>query len=637
MSFGTRLIAVCARRYEESAGSRTADDELDSKIESRAALLPWWALVLAGAAAFALRWLLPVIILGRPCRFDDLGPEEADRLLSRLQLLCHPAVRGPFMALKYLILPACYGSKDKLSSIGYALDRVRAGGAASRPEGPPCLAASRKVSPPGAQRWDVVVVGSGAGGAAVAGRLAQGGARVLVVEKGGWPAAHDDAAEAVLRCYSDAGFVAALGKTMIPLPTGTAVGGTTAVNSGTCMRTPERLLEAWAQDSAGRFVKAEFLKHLEHAWTALKVRRAPERTLSKSSKLVFEGLSRLGVRTASPVDRAEDGCQGSGRCCFVCPTGGKMTSHRAFIEPLKDDPRLALAARTALVGIAAPRRGGDPVGLTVLDLETRRPAELECSRLVLAAGTLATPYFVRAFRLGPAWREAGSGLSLHPAAKVFAHFEQPVNGWQGVPQGVGFDDPEDPAIRYEGVYTPPEIAAITMPLEGRRLRWWMDRYHHAATFGFMVRDEARGTVRHPFGPGRPVIRYDLSPADLRRMAAGMRFLARVFFAAGAERVLMPVNGAGNELENPSQLEQESLLAPRPGQLYSMAFHPLGTCAMGRVVDEDLRLSPGIFVCDGSVVPTSLGVNPQMTIYAFALRLAEHLLARPGNNSEKESR
>ena len=76
-----------------------------------------------------------------------------------------------------------------------------------------------------------------------------------------------------------------------------------------------------------------------------------------------------------------------------------------------------------------------------------------------------------------------------------------------------------------------------------------------------------------------------------------------------------------------ELDAEALRAPLPSQLYSMAFHPLGTCAMGRVVDSDLRLAPGIFVCDGSVVPESLGVNPQMTIYAFALRLADHLLGK----------
>jgi hypothetical protein len=266
------------------------------------------------------------------------------------------------------------------------------------------------------------------------------------------------------------------------------------------------------------------------------------------------------------------------------------------------------------------------VSLKVQDLETGQDETIEAGLLVLATGALATPYFARAFKLGPEWRRAGDGLSLHPAAKVSALFPEPVGSF-GVPQGLGFDDPNDPAVRYEGVATPPEASGLTMPLDGRGLARWMARHDRVATFGFMVRDTNRGKVRYPFGPGLPFIRYDLARGDLARMASASRLLARVFFAAGAESVLMPFNVDGNELDNPSGLDAPALSRPSPSRLYTMAFHPMGTCGMGRVVDEDLRLAPGIHVCDGSVVPESLGVNPQMTIYAFGLRLAEHLLAR----------
>ncbi|MEK7287474.1 MAG: GMC family oxidoreductase, partial [Elusimicrobiota bacterium] len=176
-----------------------------------------------------------------------------------------------------------------------------------------------------------------------------------------------------------------------------------------------------------------------------------------------------------------------------------------------------------------------------------------------------------------------------------------------------------------GVYTPPELAAITMPLEGRRLKWWMDRFGHVATFGLMIQDESRGRIRYPLGPGYPYVRYIMIEADRRRMLRAIRTVAEVFFAAGAKKVLLPVNRKANEFDSARELGREDFSRARPQEIQMMAFHPLGTCAMGLVTDENLQISPGIFICDGSVVPESLGVNPQMTIYAFALRLAEHLL------------
>ncbi|MBI5622228.1 MAG: GMC family oxidoreductase [Elusimicrobia bacterium] len=592
--------------------------ELRQRLRARMGLMPWWAFLLAAAAAFAIRWFLPMAVLGRPARFDRLPPERAALLLEKLQLVTSIAVRGPFVILKSLVLPAVYGSSARLAAMAAPVP------AQAVPEAAETAPARRNAAP--GKRWDVVVAGSGAGGAALAGRLAQGGAKVLLLEKGPAPRHHADAGEAVLRYYTAAGFVGALGRSMIPVPTGTGLGGTTAVNSGTCMRTPPELLARWEESGAGSFTKAGFEAKLDEAWRCLKVKTAPPHTLSRPSRLVQAGLKALGLPPAKPLDRCEDGCEGAGRCCFICPTRAKVTSDRAFLAD-RQDSGPCLRTLSELAEVRPPGKEGGTVSLKVRDLRTGVTETVETPELVLAAGALATPYFVRRFKLGDAWRQAGEGLSLHPASKVFGIFPEPVEGWKGVPQGLGFDDPADPRVRYEGVYTPPEMAAVTMPLEGSRLGWWMRRYRYAATFGFMIRDEARGRVRHPLGPSIPLLSYDLSPADLSRMASAVRLVARILFAAGAERVLLPVNSPGNELENPSQLEGGCLSGLEASRLYSMAFHPLGTCAMGRVVDEDLRLAPGIHVCDGSVVPESLGVNPQVTIYAFALRLAERMLGK----------
>jgi choline dehydrogenase-like flavoprotein len=352
------------------------------------------------------------------------------------------------------------------------------------------------------------------------------------------------------------------------------------------------------------------------------VKEAPAGTVSRSTALFFEGLEKRGIPGAHRLPRAEKGCEGSGRCCFVCPTGAKQSSDRAFLRPLGRAGGPELALGTELLDAEAPARAGGRARLLLREKDggTRL---VRADRLILSCGTLRTPYHAR--RLNPLARRAiGRGLSVHPAAKMFALFDERVEGWKGVPQGGGVVDPEDPKIRYEGVYTPPEMAAITLPLEGLRLRWWLDRYDRVATFGWMIRDESRGRVDYPLGAALPAIRYDLGDGDVARLRRAMVFAGRTFFAAGAKRIVLPFNRADNVFESPGQLEAFDPGGLTAASLQMMAFHPLGTCAMGRAVDENLRLTEGVYVCDGSVIPESLGVNPQMTIYAFALRLADHL-------------
>lgn len=614
-----RWILPLARVYAEQAGLPLSDEAILAGLEARLSRMPRGAREASALAALLVRWVAPSLLMGRPRRLESLIPAQKDAILCRLQR-SGPALRGVFLGAKSLAAGAAYGSPAFLSRLGY-----------ERPT-PPSLPRPALARGPTTSTYDFVVVGSGAGGCAVAGRLAEAGASVLLVERGRRPQPHADAFEAVHRYYARAALQAATGNCLLPIPTGTAVGGTTAINSGTCFRPPEGLETRWEGAAPGTFDPGSFRSYVEQAWERLRVRRAPEATVSPSTRLFLSGLKRLATRGAHLLDRAEDGCEGSGRCCFVCPTGGKVTADRAFLEPLGADSGLELAEGTELVGLVppgSPSHGpGSPGGKVLARLRPPGGPVLEVGAraVVLACGALETPYHVRRYALGPGWRRAGDDLSVHPAAEVLAAFAEPVRGWRGVPQGLGLLDPEETRLRYEGAFLPPEMAAAALPLEGERLRWWMERYDRVAAFGFMVRDFSRGRVRYPFGPSLPVLRYRLEEADRRVFARGMRFAAEVFLAAGAVRVLLPYNGEGNEATSREDLERPAA-DPDASRLQMMAFHPLGTCGMGRVTDSDLRLCEGVYVGDGSVVPDSLGVNPQVTIAAFGLRLADHLLGR----------
>ncbi len=468
------------------------------------------------------------------------------------------------------------------------------------------------------EKVDFVVIGSGAGGSAAAARLCEGGASVLLAEKGSPASTSNDALRAIGKYYTNEGLSAAMGNCLLPIPTGEVLGGTTRINSGTCLKTPKDLLRRW--EAVEGFRADGFEPHLDEAWRRLKVKPVPEETQSRSTKLFFKGLDSLGISGGHALERGEDGCVGSSRCCFICPRDAKMSAEKAYLAPLLGKPGFEVACETELVSLAP---GKNPRVTLRSESGTR---EVECKAVVLACGTLRTPYFLRRFGLGRA--PAGDALSVHPATKVFALFDEKVESDKGVPQAGGLLDPDEPRIRYEGIHMPLELAAMSMPFEGRELRRWMDVHERIATFGFMIRDESRGSVRYPVGPRLPWLSYRLQDGDLARMTRAMRFLGKVFFAAGARKVVLPLNRPGSVFETAAQLQKADLSDVRAADLQMMAFHPLGTCGMGRVVDGNLKAADGVYVADGSVVPESLGVNPQITIYAFALRLAEHLLGVP---------
>jgi choline dehydrogenase-like flavoprotein len=472
--------------------------------------------------------------------------------------------------------------------------------------------------PPRSLRADVCVIGAGAGGAVLAAELAEGGADVVVLEQGPRHDVADFSARPpamLARLYRDGGQTMTLGNPPVVLPLGRGVGGTTLVNSGTCFRTPPHVLDRWAHEYGLELGGGVLDPCFERVERSLSVAQVTPELAGGNAAVARRGAERLGW-SHDYVWRNARGCVGSGVCAYGCPTSAKQHTGITYV------PRAEAAGATIVTGADVRRivvEGGRARGVQAR-LEDGGRLAVEAPVVVVAAGTVNTPVLLERNELGRGSGQLGRNLSLHPATAAFARMDEIVDMAHGVPQSLFVDEFVDEGIIFEGIAGPPAHAAMALPLTGRRHAEAMADYRRLAQFGLMVSDSSRGRVR-VIG-GRPLIRYDLDDADLARFRSGLARLRELFVAAGARTVHMPL---------PHGVEPQHA---RRRDLKLMAFHPLGTARADArpshgVVDGDLAIHgvEGAYVADGSVVPSSLGVNPQITIMALATRLAFHLLER----------
>jgi hypothetical protein len=263
---------------------------------------------------------------------------------------------------------------------------------------------------------------------------------------------------------------------------------------------------------------------------------------------------------------------------------------------------------------------------------------VDCDHVIVSCGTIQTPLLLRRNGLGTESGQLGRNLSIHPATGVRALFDEDIDMASGVIQSYYIDEFADEGIMFEGAAGPPDYAAMSFPFSGEKHRELMLRYRNLAQFGLMVSDASRGTVRERAGGF--LIRYDLGREELAAFRRGIELLCELYWAAGA-KVVFPAVEAIGELHD-GDLEPLRRHALRPRDLTLLAFHPLGTARADArpdhgVVDADLAVRgvEGLHVADGSVVPSSLGVNPQITIMSLATRLAFHLLGAPPPLEEPE--
>ena len=622
------LTALAETAIPPGAVFPGAGEQAVRSIESALARGPGF---LASGYAALVRALDAVALARHGRRFARLDPA---RRLEVLEAMRRGGLPGR-VALRAVVTPlkvAHFGDPALLRSVGCVLPMAAA------PEERPrhIRERSRAAADLGGDtelECDAVVIGTGAGGAVVARELAERGLAVVMLEEGGY--IHRDRFngrpfEMGRLLYRDMGATFSVGNAAIPIPLGRTVGGTTTVNSGTCYRTPDRVLRVWREElGLGDLTDEAMDGFYARVEEVLQVAPARAELVGGVGRVIARGCDRLGYRKHGPLRRNAPDCDGQGVCCFGCPSDAKRSTNVSYVPlALRAGAELIHGARVEEITV----RGGRAVGVVARALGTAGRSvrvRVRARAVVVSCGALMTPVLLAENRLCGRSGQLGRNLSIHPAAAVLAEFDEDIaGGGRFIPQGYAIEEFHEQGLLFEGGSTPLDLTMAMLPFVGPGLVELAERFDRIAMFGFMVEDESRGRVRAV--RGRPLVVYRLRNADVARLQRGIAVLARVFLAAGARRVLPLVHGF-DELRSEADLGRFAAARLRARDLELTAYHPLGTARMGAdprrsVVGPDNQAHevPGLYVVDGASVPTSLGVNPQVTIMALATRAADLL-------------
>lgn len=486
----------------------------------------------------------------------------------------------------------------------------------SRPESEAIQRSETLSSPTAELRAEIVVIGSGPGGAITAGLLAEAGRDVLLIEEGDHlplnscvPFSTDE----MLQKYRNGGQTVALGKNKIAYVEGRCVGGGSEINSGLYHRTPAEMLERWAKNFQLQALREkDLLPHFEQCERDVSVSFLPQAAPPASLKL-HDGATKLGWKSLEIPrwfrhEPSSPGKRQSMTETFIprfLKAGGKLQSNTR-----------AQQIRQTGSGwlVEAIARSGKPIRITT-------------DKLFICAGAVHTPALLRRSGITT---NIGNALQVHPTAKIVARFPEPVNATaMGVP--VHQVKEFSPRLSFGCSISSPAYVALGLLDHPDAARDTSRTWQNTATYYTMITSEGRGRIRILPRFRDPFVRYALTETDRRNLADGLRKLAQALFAGGATH-LFPSLTNGPALHGADCLSKIPDILP-DGLANLMTIHLFSSCPMGedqtRCATDSFGRVHGfknLFINDASLLCTAPGVNPQGSIMAIARRNTLKFLA-----------
>ncbi len=486
------------------------------------------------------------------------------------------------------------------------------------------------------EKTTVCIIGSGAAGAVIAKELSEQKISVIVLEEGSYftdADFHGPITNRIRKMYHNAGFQMAIGKPAFLVPSGRAVGGSTVVNAGTALRALPRVIDRWHNEFGMRFSNKELLPIISRVEKIIHVEKADPEVAGRANSIFKEGAEKLGY-AGDWISRNIKGCGGCNVCTFGCPTNAKQSMILNFI-PAAEKNGAKIYANCRVETLANKNGAATGVSGSVTDADGNilAPFHVDAEFVILCGGAVMDPVFLVKNNLCNSSGQIGKNLTVQPVSEGVGFFNEKIKGSVGMPQGYYVTEFEESrGIVIEVAFPPPEIFSMKFAGFGAEHKALMKKYQYATAAHALIAGNANGHIQVT-GEGKPRLFYSIDDSEAALLYEGMMHICEILLASGAYEVY-PVTAHQNVLKTKDDIKKFFSPPPPKDDLLLLCYHPLGTCRLGTdaktsVVKPDFETHDmkNFYICDGSIFPTPLGTNPQVTIMAMATYFAEEIFMK----------
>ena len=486
---------------------------------------------------------------------------------------------------------------------------------------------------------DVVIVGSGAGGAAAALNLTRAGLKVITVEAGGYYPLKflnfNFIDMAKLLYWNKANVGPADGS--LRISHGKAVGGSTMLHMLTMVPIPEFTLERWQKlYGLSNMTNTNLLPLTNQVRKVMNIKPITKKHINHNAQAFVDGCDKLGVLW-NLNDRNAGDCNGFGRCHTGCATGGKVSMDVSFM-PLAIESGLKVYTDAMVEKIDYENGRATGLSAVIKDRANGKivaQLKIKAKVVISSAGALQTPALLKRSKIKDPHSMIGSRLHAQPGINIMGEFEKELHGWRGITNPVHIDEWQplekggffcEPGLMDAGIF------ASGFPGFGSAHQKLMQRYKHMAGGEVLLNDDGKNGSVDIDGDGNAVINYELSRTDRERMRKGLRNIGEVLLAGGAKKIYVP-HRKPIDISSRAELKKLKNITLAPNDVIMNSVHCQGTCLMSNVPEKGVVNPQGethqlknLFIADASVFPDGIGTNTTVASATMATYITDGIIA-----------